>query len=198
MPAIRPGTRALHRFATPRWLVRCQRCTQWRWPDQSFDRQEWPRRRLLSRGVVGASVVAPTALLADVLSQSDVDRADQGSAPVSSIRCAWHQFRAARCCMRHFAPVPRQSANRIPSRRRWTFYLVLMVLSASGAIWLIDHLLRAAESPPGLIAPWSMKVPRCCAAMLFAVRLWPTLGCTLAAWLGHEKKSLEWHSGGLL
>jgi hypothetical protein len=60
--------------------------------------------------------------------------------------------------MRHFAPVPRQVGNRMPVRRRWTFYVVFCALAASGVVWLVDHVMRSDDVPLGLVAPWSMKV----------------------------------------
>ena len=60
--------------------------------------------------------------------------------------------------MKHFPPVPRAGGNRLQPRRRAWFYIVFALLTLTGVVWLIDHFTREALAPPGLIAPWSMKL----------------------------------------
>ncbi len=60
--------------------------------------------------------------------------------------------------MKHFPPVPRAGGNRLQPRRRAWFYALFLVLAVTGLAWLVDHFTRDAAAPPGLIAPWSMKL----------------------------------------
>lgn len=55
-------------------------------------------------------------------------------------------------------PLRTPAGLRLTPRLRAVVYLLLAILIVTGANWLIAHFCRPADSLPGPIEPWSMKV----------------------------------------